>query len=124
MFCLNNCHRIFFFLGKSWIVINILILLKLSLEWLIVDECDRLFQTTFLEQLSSIVNQCHRYTQNQLKLGLFSATYDRNLHHWCESNLNHLATIIIGERNKIVETIDQKLIFTGTESVSYSFILS
>ncbi|KPM09890.1 ATP-dependent RNA helicase DDX52-like protein [Sarcoptes scabiei] len=103
--------RLQFLLGIDSPLINIQ-----SLEWLIVDECDRLFQTTFLEQLSSIVNQCHRYTQNQLKLGLFSATYDRNLHHWCESNLNHLATIIIGERNKIVETIDQKLIFTGTES--------
>ncbi|KAH7641193.1 atp-dependent rna helicase ddx52-like protein [Dermatophagoides farinae] len=86
-----------------------------NLEWLIIDEYDRLLQTTFMQQLSSIFNICFERSST-LKLALFSATFNGHLHEWCKLNLNNIVTVIIGERNKVVESIEQKLVFTGNET--------
>lgn len=90
-----------------------------SLEWLIIDECDRLFEPTFRDQISLIFNACNQ-SNAKLNHAMFSATYDPNLEKWCKLNLNNIATVIIGGRNKVTETVEQKLIFVGTESVSIS----
>ncbi|XP_027195847.2 DExD-box helicase 52 [Dermatophagoides pteronyssinus] len=86
-----------------------------NLEWLIIDEYDRLFQSTFMKQLSTIFNICFERS-SLVKLALFSATFNQYLYDWCKLNLNNIITIIIGQRNKVVESIEQKLIFTGNES--------
>ena len=87
-----------------------------SLEWLIVDECDRLFETTFRDQLATIFNICAS-SSSKLKRAFFSATYDPSLEKWCKLNLDNIVTVVIGGRNKVSENIQQKLIFTGSESV-------
>jgi len=48
---------------------------------------------------------------------MFSATYDPNLEKWCKLNLDNIVTVIVGSRNQVTETVEQKLMFVGTEVV-------
>ena len=87
-----------------------------------MDECDRLFEPSFRDQLAQIFNICAR--SSKLKHAMFSATYDPHLHEWCKLNLTDIATVFIGGRNKVADTVDQKLVFTGTETVSLNYVAS
>lgn len=95
-----------------------LLYLYFSLEWLIIDECDRLFEPSFRSQLSLIFNVCNRWAKAKLKHAMFSATYNVNLEKWCKLHLDNIVTILIGGKNKVAETVEQKLIFTGNETVN------
>lgn len=86
-----------------------------SLEWLIIDECDRLFEPTFRSQLSLIFNVCNQ-SKAKLNHALFSATYDMNLENWCKLHLDNLVTVLVGGKNTVTETVEQKLLFTGSET--------
>jgi len=46
---------------------------------------------------------------------MFSATLDHEVIYWCKLNLDNVVTIRIGAAQAAVETIDQKLVFCGTE---------
>lgn len=85
------------------------------LEWLIIDECDRLFEPTFRSQLSLIFNVCNQ-SKAKLNHALFSATYDMNLENWCKLHLDNLVTVLVGGKNTVTETVEQKLLFTGSET--------
>ncbi|KHN84580.1 putative ATP-dependent RNA helicase DDX52 [Toxocara canis] len=72
------------------------------LRWLIVDESDRLFETTegdarcFRNQLAKVYQACNgKYTHH----AFFSATFSYEVEEWCKTNLHDVAMVCIGARN-------------------------
>lgn len=69
-----------------------------SVEWLIVDEADKLFEDGirgFREQLDAITKAC---TSENLRRGMFSATNTPAVSKWCRRNMKGLVTVTIGQR--------------------------
>ncbi|XP_006833689.1 PREDICTED: probable ATP-dependent RNA helicase DDX52 [Chrysochloris asiatica] len=87
-----------------------------SVEWLIVDESDKLFEdgkTGFRDQLASIFLAC---TSHKIRRAMFSATFAYDVEQWCKLNLDNVITVSIGARNSAVETVEQELLFVGSET--------
>lgn len=85
------------------------------LRWLVIDEADKLFEETknsFRDQLDQIFGQCK---SKRIRVALFSATYTKIVAGWCKRNLKNLIKITVGVRNSAAESVDQKLLFVGTE---------
>ncbi len=90
-------------------------LLMGSVEWLIVDESDKLFEAGprgFREQLGVIYRACD---QANVRRGMFSATLAVEVENWCKLNLDNVVTVAIGARNSATRTVEQKLVYAGTE---------
>lgn len=86
-----------------------------SVKWLIVDECDKLFEVGkqgFREQLAIIYKACESAV---VKRALFSATFSHDVEEWCNLNFDSPVSVSIGTRNTAVETIKQELLFVGSE---------
>lgn len=87
-----------------------------SVEWLVVDESDKLFeagQQGFRDQLAEIYAAC---CGSKLRRALFSATAACSLEEWCQLNLDALLTVYVGARNTATDAVEQELIFVGDES--------
>uniref|UniRef100_A0A671P7Y8 ATP-dependent RNA helicase n=1 Tax=Sinocyclocheilus anshuiensis TaxID=1608454 RepID=A0A671P7Y8_9TELE len=87
-----------------------------SVEWLVVDESDKLFEdgkTGFREQLATIFLAC---TSPKIRRVLFSATFATDVEQWCKLNLDNLVCVNIGPRNSAAETVEQQLLFVGSEN--------
>uniref|UniRef100_A0A3B3STB4 Probable ATP-dependent RNA helicase DDX52 n=1 Tax=Paramormyrops kingsleyae TaxID=1676925 RepID=A0A3B3STB4_9TELE len=87
-----------------------------SVEWLVVDESDKLFEdgkSGFREQLATIFLAC---SSSHVRRALFSATFTMEVEGWCRLNLDNLVSVNIGPRNSAVDTVDQELLFVGTEN--------
>ncbi|XP_033734670.1 probable ATP-dependent RNA helicase DDX52 [Pecten maximus] len=87
-----------------------------SVEWLVVDESDKLFEegkTGFRDQLAEIYKACDG---KNLRRAMFSATFAFDVEEWCKLNLDNVIQAYIGARNSATETIKQELKFVGTES--------
>ncbi|MEQ2250959.1 DEAD (Asp-Glu-Ala-Asp) box polypeptide 52, partial [Ilyodon furcidens] len=87
-----------------------------SVEWLVVDESDKLFEdgkTGFREQLATIFLAC---SNAKVRRAFFSATCTPEVEQWCRLNLDNLVSVNIGHRNAAVETVEQELLFVGTEN--------
>ncbi|KAM4844334.1 putative ATP-dependent RNA helicase DDX52 [Thomomys bottae] len=87
-----------------------------SVEWLVVDESDKLFEdgkTGFRDQLASIFLAC---TSHKVRRAMFSATFAYDVEQWCRLNLDNVITVSIGARNSAVETVEQELLFVGSET--------
>ncbi|XP_053562863.1 probable ATP-dependent RNA helicase DDX52 isoform X2 [Bombina bombina] len=87
-----------------------------SVEWLIVDESDKLFEdgkTGFREQLASIFVAC---TYHLIKRAMFSATFAHDVEQWCKLHLDNVVSVSVGARNSAVDTVDQSLLFVGSET--------
>nr|KAF6455603.1 DExD-box helicase 52 [Rousettus aegyptiacus] len=87
-----------------------------SVEWLVVDESDKLFEdgkTGFRDQLASIFLAC---TSHKIRRAMFSATFAYDVEQWCKLNLDNVITVSIGARNSAVETVEQELLFVGSET--------
>ncbi|BES98412.1 ATP-dependent RNA helicase [Nesidiocoris tenuis] len=89
-----------------------------TVEWLIVDESDKLFEAGmrgFRDQLAEIYKLCDN---ENLVRGMFSATYTVHVERWCRKNLKKLVEINAGtkRRNTTVDSVDQELIYVGTEA--------
>uniref|UniRef100_A0A0N5ANU8 ATP-dependent RNA helicase n=1 Tax=Syphacia muris TaxID=451379 RepID=A0A0N5ANU8_9BILA len=91
-----------------------------ALRFLIVDESDRLFDTTegeersFRSQFVEIYETVKK-SSKRIHYGFFSATYSYGLEQWCKENLENLAVVCIGSRNSATESVHQELIFAGSE---------
>uniref|UniRef100_A0A0N5BXA6 Probable ATP-dependent RNA helicase DDX52 n=1 Tax=Strongyloides papillosus TaxID=174720 RepID=A0A0N5BXA6_STREA len=90
-----------------------------KLEWLVVDESDRLFETTekdrdrdFRSQLAEIYNICDSLS---IKHAFFSATFSGSVENWCKENLNDVIHVCIGIKNSSNTNVTQELVFAGTE---------
>ncbi|MGH0189941.1 UNVERIFIED_CONTAM: hypothetical protein FKN15_040749 [Acipenser sinensis] len=90
--------------------------IPVMLHWLVVDESDKLFEegkSGFREQLAAVFMAC---SSHLVKRAMFSATFAPDVEQWCKLNLDNLVSISIGQRNSAVETVEQQLLFVGTEN--------
>lgn len=86
-----------------------------SVQWLIVDESDKLFEAGprgFRDQLAEIYQACE---SNTLKRGMFSATHGAHVAKWCKKNLKGLIAATVGHRNTTTDKVQQELVFVGSE---------
>ncbi|XP_016956291.1 probable ATP-dependent RNA helicase DDX52 [Drosophila biarmipes] len=92
-------------------------LLDLSLvEWFVLDEADRLMEegkNNFKEQLDDIYAACSHPSKC---VAFFSATYTVPVAKWALRHLKNLVRITIGVQNSATETVQQELLFVGSES--------
>jgi ATP-dependent RNA helicase DDX52/ROK1 len=75
-----------------------LFLLPYSVEWLIIDESDKLFEAGpkgFRDQLAVIYKACD---SNNVKRAMFSATHTVHVAHWARKNLRGLISVTVGHR--------------------------
>jgi len=82
----------------------------------VVDESDKLFEEGrqgFRDQLGAIYRAC---VSSQIRRAFFSATFASDVQEWCKLNLDNAVMLTIGQKNAATETVDQKLIFVGSES--------
>ncbi|KAM8899548.1 putative ATP-dependent RNA helicase DDX52 isoform 2-T2 [Spinachia spinachia] len=87
-----------------------------GVQWLIVDESDKLFEggkSGFREQLAAVFLAC---SGSKVRRAFFSATCSPDVEQWCRLNLDNLVSVNIGQRNAAVETVEQELLFVGTEN--------
>lgn len=67
-------------------------------EWLVVDESDKLFEdgkTGFRDQLATIFLAC---TSHVVKRAMFSATFAHDVEQWCKLNLDNIISVSVGAR--------------------------
>uniref|UniRef100_A0AC34GWQ7 RNA helicase n=1 Tax=Panagrolaimus sp. ES5 TaxID=591445 RepID=A0AC34GWQ7_9BILA len=89
-----------------------------KLNWIIVDESDKLFDdhegsTNFREKLGKIFKWCDGSITRK---AFFSATFSHEVEHWCKEHLVNVAMICIGSRNSSSSLVTQQLIYAGSES--------
>ncbi|CAH1232663.1 DDX52 [Branchiostoma lanceolatum] len=87
-----------------------------NVEWLVVDESDKLFEEGkqgFRDQLGAIYQACD---SSHVRRAMFSATFAYDVEQWCKLNLDNVVTVGIGARNTAVDTVEQQLLFVGSES--------
>nr|XP_022901793.1 probable ATP-dependent RNA helicase DDX52 [Onthophagus taurus] len=103
-------NRICFLLKQEPAGINLA-----NIEWLIVDEADKLFEDgirSFREQLNQIVSSC---TNPNKKVAMFSATYTPTVAKYSVKNLKGLIRVTVGLRNSATSDVNQELLFVGNE---------
>ncbi|CAG2107613.1 unnamed protein product [Medioppia subpectinata] len=102
-------NRLVYLLSQEPVAINIE-----NVEWLVIDECDKLFEEGFRDQLSVIFQSCGKSTK--VSHAMFSATHDIELEKWAKLNLDNLVAVGIGGKNNASQEVDQTLTFVGNES--------
>lgn len=85
-----------------------------KLEWLIIDECDRLFELGFKDDLSIIYRHC--LESPDCRRAMFSATLQENLVRWAQVQMENVATVVVGGKNKTAKNVEQELIYVGNEA--------
>lgn len=83
-----------------------------SVEQLVIDEADRLFAHGFVEQTDALLAEL---TNVKLRKLIFSATIPANVEELANSIMKDPVRIIVGHKEAASSTIEQKLIFTGSE---------
>ncbi|KAF9107556.1 RNA-dependent ATPase rok1 [Mortierella sp. AM989] len=79
---------------------------------LILDEADKLLEQGFLEQTDEIFAAC---SHASLQKSLFSATLPSGVESLANTFMRSPVRIVIGSKNAATETINQKLIYCGSE---------
>lgn len=83
-----------------------------TIEYLIFDEADKLFESGYLEQIDEIVTSC---THPNLLRAMFSATMPLGIEQMVNSIMNDYIRLIIGKKNTGSSNVDQKLDYVGTD---------
>ncbi len=86
-----------------------------SVEWLVVDESDKLFESGpkgFRDQLAAVYRACDKA---EVYRAMFSATLAVEVEEWCRLNLDNVISVTIGARNTAIKTVEQQLVYVGTE---------
>ncbi|KAG1331741.1 DEAD-box ATP-dependent RNA helicase 57 [Cocos nucifera] len=81
-------------------------------EYLVLDESDKLFELGFVEQIDSVVKAC---ANPSIIRSLFSATLPDTVEELARSIMHDAVRVIVGRKNSASELIKQKLIFAGSE---------
>ncbi|KAI8353964.1 P-loop containing nucleoside triphosphate hydrolase protein [Mortierella sp. GBAus27b] len=79
---------------------------------LILDEADKLLEQGFLEQTDEIFAAC---THPSLQKSLFSATLPSGVEALATTFMRSPIRIVVGSKNAATDTINQKLIYCGSE---------
>lgn len=83
-----------------------------KVEFLVMDESDKLFEMGFVEQIDSVVAAC---TNPKILRALFSATLPDTVEELARSIMHDAVRVTIGERNSAAQTVNQRLVFVGSE---------
>lgn len=83
-----------------------------EVEELVIDEADRLFDKGFVEQTDALLAEC---THPYLRKLCFSATIPASVEDLAKSIMRDPIRIIVGQKDTASSTIEQKLVFTGSE---------
>ena len=83
-----------------------------SLEYLVLDEADKLLELGFLEQCDEVLAACDGATVQRC---LFSATMPPAVEDLVHSVLRQPVKVVVGEKNAAADTVDQSLVFCGRE---------
>ncbi|CAI7902102.1 unnamed protein product, partial [Closterium sp. NIES-53] len=81
-------------------------------QHLVLDEADKLFEMGFVEQIDGVMAAC---SLPALTRSLFSATLPEAVEQLARSVMHDPVRIVVGDRNAAAETVQQKLVFVGTE---------
>lgn len=81
-------------------------------EYLVLDEADKLFELGFVKQIDSVVKAC---TNPSKICSLFSATLPDTVEELARTIMHDAVRIIIGRKNSASESIKQRLVFAGNE---------
>ncbi|KAG8079427.1 hypothetical protein GUJ93_ZPchr0007g6352 [Zizania palustris] len=81
-------------------------------EYLVLDESDKLFELGFVEVIDSIVKAC---SNPSIIRSLFSATLPDSIEALARTIMHDAVRVIVGRKNSAPSLIKQKLIFAGTE---------
>ncbi|XP_050079871.1 probable ATP-dependent RNA helicase DDX52 [Anopheles maculipalpis] len=87
-----------------------------NIQWVVIDEADKLFEdskNSFREQLDTVITACNNPAKT---VALFSATQTREVNEWVARNIPSRIRFSVGLANGAVELVEQKLLFTGSES--------
>ncbi|OAE30580.1 hypothetical protein AXG93_40s1050 [Marchantia polymorpha subsp. ruderalis] len=88
---------------------------KLSLdkvEYLVMDESDKLFEMGFVKQIDTIVEAC---SSPRVVRALFSATLPDSVEELARTIMVDPVRITVGEKNSAASTVDQRLVYVGSE---------
>lgn len=102
--------RLVFMLKKKQLTLN-------QCEFLVVDECDRLFDHSFRPQLSAIYKAC--CDSPKISRALFSATFNKKLEKWFQMNLDNVVTLLVGKKLNVPRCIKQELKYVGDSNGKY-----
>lgn len=83
-----------------------------SVEYLVLDESDKLFELGFVEVVDSVVEAC---SNPSIIRSLFSATLPDSIETLARTIMHDAIRVIVGRKNSASSLIKQKLIFAGTE---------
>lgn len=83
-----------------------------KVEYLVIDEADKLFDHGFVEQTDEILSHC---TLPARRTSMFSATIPSGVEEMANSIMKDQVRVIVGHKEGASTAIDQKLVFTGNE---------
>ncbi|XP_077232158.1 P-loop containing nucleoside triphosphate hydrolases superfamily protein [Tasmannia lanceolata] len=81
-------------------------------DYLVLDESDKLFELGFVHQIDSVVKAC---SNPSIIRSLFSATLPDSVEELARTIMHDAVRIIVGRKNSASELIKQKLVFAGSE---------
>ncbi|KAK3038407.1 hypothetical protein RJ639_030573 [Escallonia herrerae] len=81
-------------------------------EYLILDESDKLFELGLVKQVESVVKAC---SNPAIVRSLFSATLPDSVQELSRSIMHDAVRVVVGTKNSASEFVKQKLIFAGSE---------
>jgi ATP-dependent RNA helicase DDX52/ROK1 len=84
-----------------------------KLEWLIIDECDRVFDMGLKDDLSIIYNRC--LESDQCCRAMFSATLENKLVEWAKVQMTNVVVVMVGGKNRAALNVQQSLLYVGNE---------
>lgn len=83
-----------------------------SVEWLVLDEADQLFENGFDAQIDEIIAACGNPRR---QTALFSATMPQRVEELARSVLRDPVRVSVGAPNAAAVDVDQKLVFVSNE---------
>ncbi|KAK8588709.1 hypothetical protein V6N13_087614 [Hibiscus sabdariffa] len=81
-------------------------------EYLVLDESDKLFELGLIKQIDAIVKAC---SNPSIIRSLFSATLPDSVEELARTIMHDAVRVIIGRKNTASNSVNQKLVFAGTE---------
>lgn len=83
-----------------------------TVEQLVIDEADRLFDRGFVEQTDALLAEL---THPKLRKSIFSATIPAKVEELANTIMKDPVRIIVGHKEAASSNIDQRVVFTGSE---------
>ncbi|KAL4351363.1 hypothetical protein GQ457_06G025920 [Hibiscus cannabinus] len=81
-------------------------------EYLVLDESDKLFELGLIKQIDAVVKAC---SNPSITRSLFSATLPDSVEELARTIMHDAVRVIIGRKNTASNSVNQKLVFAGTE---------